>query len=251
MAEFPALPLWTDAYMGDTSHLTTIEHGAYLLLLIVAWRSRDTRLPDDDRLLARYAKMTPAQWRRTRPIIEPFFDVEGGYWVQGRLTDEANAVRQLYESRAAAGRASALKRKGRHSTKRQRSVNAPIAPIPTPIEKEPTSVGSKKPRKVAAPLKPNWNPKPCEASTKCGQIIAAWPDDRYQSEVEAFRAHHGSRATCMIDWQQAWQTWVLNSAKFDKGRMNGNANGTGHNRTTAAAERAFGPADQWSDSKPF
>ena len=78
MAEFVALPIWTDAYLGDTTHLTTIEHGAYLLLLFTAWRSKKCKLPDDDVLLARYAKLTKAQWGRIRPILEPFFDVENG-----------------------------------------------------------------------------------------------------------------------------------------------------------------------------
>lgn len=116
MAEFPALQLWTDAYLGDTTHLTTIEHGAYFLLLVTAWRTRECRLPDDDRLLARYARCSPAQWRRLRPILAPFFKIENGFWTQGRLTDEAVAVRQRQEKAATAGRASALKRKGRHST---------------------------------------------------------------------------------------------------------------------------------------
>jgi uncharacterized protein YdaU (DUF1376 family) len=123
MAEFPALPLWTDAYLGDTTHLTTIEHGAYLLLLMTAWRTRDCRLPDDDKLLARYARCNAGQWKRLRPILEPFFVVENGQWWQRRLTDEASAVRQRKESAAANGRASALKRKGRHSTEREQSVN--------------------------------------------------------------------------------------------------------------------------------
>ena len=123
MAEFPALPLWTDAYLGDTTHLTTIEHGAYLLLLMTAWRTRDCRLPDDDRLLARYARLDARQWKRIRPIIEQFFRIESGFWTQGRLDDEAQAVRARKEAAAANGRASALKRKGRHSAKREQSEN--------------------------------------------------------------------------------------------------------------------------------
>jgi uncharacterized protein YdaU (DUF1376 family) len=115
--------LWTDAYLGDTTHLTTIEHGAYFLLLMTAWRSKDTRLPDDDRLLARYARCNAGQWKRLRPILEPFFSIENGFWTQGRLTDEAVAVRQKREAAAANGRASALKRKGRHSAKREQSDN--------------------------------------------------------------------------------------------------------------------------------
>src|ERR1043166_442220 len=94
MAQFPALPLWTDAYLGDTKHLTTLEHGAYLLLLISMWRTPDKRLPDDPKLLARYSGLTTGQWRRVSPIIMPFFIASGGYITQGRLTDEANHVRQ-------------------------------------------------------------------------------------------------------------------------------------------------------------
>jgi uncharacterized protein YdaU (DUF1376 family) len=123
MAEFPALPLWTDAYLGDTTHLTTIEHGAYLLLLMTAWRTRDCTLPDDDKLLARFARCTLGQWTRLRPVLEPFFVVENGRWRQSRLTDEASAVRQRKDKAAQAGRASALKRLGRHSTKREPGLN--------------------------------------------------------------------------------------------------------------------------------
>ena len=117
MAEFPALPLWTDAYLGDTTHLTTIEHGAYMLLLMTAWRTRDCQLPDDDRLLARYARLNMQQWRRMRPILEPFFTIRDGFWRQGRLTDERGAVerhrRQQSEKGKAGAQAKALKRQGR------------------------------------------------------------------------------------------------------------------------------------------
>jgi uncharacterized protein YdaU (DUF1376 family) len=84
MAEFPALPLFTDAYLGDTTHLSTFEHGAYLLLLIVSWRSPGCCVADDDALLARYTRMTRDKWRKVRPILEPFFGIEGGFW-QARL----------------------------------------------------------------------------------------------------------------------------------------------------------------------
>jgi uncharacterized protein YdaU (DUF1376 family) len=95
MAEYPAMPFWTDAYLGDTGHLSTIEHGAYLLILIAMWRSKDARLPADDRSLAKFARLTPGQWARIKPVIMPFLIVEGDFVTQGRLTDEANAVRQL------------------------------------------------------------------------------------------------------------------------------------------------------------
>lgn len=116
MAEYPALPLWTDAYLGDTHHLTTIEHGAYLLLLIAAWRTKECGLPDDDRKLAKFAHLTARQWSRMRPALEGFYRIEDGMWWNDRLLDERDAVRRLTMQRSDAGKASALKRKHRGAT---------------------------------------------------------------------------------------------------------------------------------------
>lgn len=142
------MPLFTDAYLADTRHLTTIQHGAYLLLLMVAWRTRDGTLPNDDAVLARYAGLTRAQWGRMKPTLMAFFELENGQLVQKRLRDEYAFVRQKRESAAANGRASALKRKGRHSTKRERSVNETATPTPTPTSVDKSTAGKPAPDPV-------------------------------------------------------------------------------------------------------
>lgn len=191
MAEFPALPLWTDAYLGDTTHLTTIEHGAYLLLLMTAWRSNDCSLPDDDRLLARYARCTIGQWKRLRPILEPFFVSENGHWRQGRLTDEAVAVRQKKEAAAANGRASALKRKGRHSTERIASENEATNEASTefqlnhnhnqlPLDK---SNGAADPEKVMFDSGRRLLGEAGISTDKAGSILGKWKRDYGASNV--------------------------------------------------------------------
>lgn len=94
MADFPALPLWTDAYLADTRHLTTCEHGAYLLLLFEAWRRPHCGLPDDDELLARLAGLTGPEWAAIRTVIMAFWERDGRRktWHQKRLKKERTYV---------------------------------------------------------------------------------------------------------------------------------------------------------------
>lgn len=40
----------------------------------------DGSFPDDDKILARYAHVSPAKWRKIRPNIEQFFVSRGGRW---------------------------------------------------------------------------------------------------------------------------------------------------------------------------
>lgn len=85
MSQAPSMPMYWDAYLADTTHLTTEEHGAYLLLLGAMWR-RNGSVPDDDRDNARILGLTPAKWRR---IKARFIDTISGFRVEdGTITQE-------------------------------------------------------------------------------------------------------------------------------------------------------------------
>lgn len=110
MAEFPALPFYPDAYLGDTRHLTLAEHGAYLLLLMVAWRTPDCSLPNDDAFLGR-AIGDPKNWPRVKPAVLAFWETTpGGRLRQKKLFSIWLELKDKRSQAIAAGKASALKR---------------------------------------------------------------------------------------------------------------------------------------------
>ena len=144
MAEFPALPLFTDAYLADTGHLSGVESGAYLHLLIIAWRMPDCALPDDDLRLARWARFSPHVWKQIKPIVMSFWDLRDGMWTQKRLLDERAEVTKLSEVRRSAalhrwGDKPLKNKKGRHAKAMQMEsmCNAPT-PTPTPNKERNT-----------------------------------------------------------------------------------------------------------------
>ena len=102
MAEFPALPLWTDAFLSDTMHLDATETGAYLLLLMTAWRRPDNDLPVDDVQLRRFARCTPAQWLRIKPRVMAFWTLHGNSYRQKKLDLVRNRIRNLQEKKRSA-----------------------------------------------------------------------------------------------------------------------------------------------------
>jgi len=122
MAEFPALPLWTDAFLADTTHLTAEDTGAYLLLLMIAWRRPNCDLPDDDDQLARFARMSLKQWRRRRGHVMAFWTLTAGCWRQKKLDEVRGAV---VAKRAGAKRAARVRWSGQTdlTTSRREAVN--------------------------------------------------------------------------------------------------------------------------------
>lgn len=136
MAEFPALPFFTDAYLADTRHLTSEEHGAYLLLLFCAWRTRGCALKDCDKTLARIAGLTPTKWRRLRPTISDFFEISGGFWRQKKLSavyaDVTERVARNKANGAKGGKARAVESTAQRTTKQTSPQPPKQNPQPTP-----------------------------------------------------------------------------------------------------------------------
>ncbi len=105
MAEYPALPLWTDAYLADTLDLATEEHGVYLLMLMLAWRRPNCALPNDlaglKRMLGGCCRdMHGNRFNRIVPkLISQFFEVgKDGELHQKRLGKERDYLRKQSET---------------------------------------------------------------------------------------------------------------------------------------------------------
>lgn len=82
MALFDDLMMDTGSYLGDTQHLTSAQHGAYLLLIFTMWRAPDCSLPYDDDYLAKVSKLGK-RWSRNKAVLMEFFtivtdDIESG-----------------------------------------------------------------------------------------------------------------------------------------------------------------------------
>lgn len=93
----PAIPLFGDAYLADTRHLSLEEHGAYLQLLMIAWRTPDCALPDDDARLARMLGVTAKKWAKLKPTIMAFWSLSEAGWQQKRLLKERRFVAKKSE----------------------------------------------------------------------------------------------------------------------------------------------------------
>lgn len=99
MSTRPWMPFYIGDYRADTPHLSTAQHGAYLLLIFHYWQLGG--LPDDDEQLARIVGMTPAEWRKNRPVNRAFF-TDG--WRHARIEREIAAASEKYERRVKAAK---------------------------------------------------------------------------------------------------------------------------------------------------
>ena len=99
----PWMPLYVGDYLGDTGHLTTAQHGAYLLLMMHYWRKGE--LPDDDRQLSKITKLPLRTWCEYRPTLQDFFH---GGWKHKRIDAELARMMRVSEKRAIAGQKGGL-----------------------------------------------------------------------------------------------------------------------------------------------
>jgi uncharacterized protein YdaU (DUF1376 family) len=117
----PWMPLYLDDYLGDTGHFRAAEHGAYLLLIMHYWKRGC--LPVDDRQLSAIARMSPAEWKRAKTVIEPMF-LPG--WKHKRIDAELERAAEVSEKYAKRARGAAEKRWSNHALSNATSMDKPM-----------------------------------------------------------------------------------------------------------------------------
>jgi uncharacterized protein YdaU (DUF1376 family) len=139
MADYPAMPLFTDAYLADTTHLTDAEHGLYLRLLMIMWRSPGCRIPNEPQWIARRLNKTMEEYDLlVRPIVDEFLISSGNWLTQKRLSKEYDFVRGYSKKQSDRAKSRWNKEKSACQTdeRHQSGIPSGNAPTPTPTPTE-------------------------------------------------------------------------------------------------------------------
>jgi uncharacterized protein YdaU (DUF1376 family) len=88
------MPMYWGNYFGDTAHLSTLQHGAYLMLIAHYWTHGS--LPDDEQQLANITRLSLHDWRVNSPTLQAFF-YDG--WKHKRINAELKRHMEIYAKR--------------------------------------------------------------------------------------------------------------------------------------------------------
>jgi uncharacterized protein YdaU (DUF1376 family) len=94
------LPLYIGDYLAETTRLSTLQHGAYFLLMLDYWRNGP--LPADENVLRKITRMTLKQWRANSQSVLSFFNLDNGKLLHTRLEKELELAEKNVQKTAAA-----------------------------------------------------------------------------------------------------------------------------------------------------
>lgn len=89
MAALPYMQLYIADYLADTMHLSTEEHGAYLLLMFNYWQ---TGKPIPKNRLAKIARVPNDRWLSIEQTLSEFFEDDGESWIHLRIERDMESV---------------------------------------------------------------------------------------------------------------------------------------------------------------
>ena len=246
MSEMPFMQLYVGDYLADTLHMTTEQNGAYLLILMAMW-THDAKVPNDDKKLARIARVSPRRWHLIKNDIIALLDVEGNSLTQKRLKRE--------HQKAVSKRAKRMRSGSLGGTAKSLKTNKPplanasrlLKHLPEP---EPyNNTLSLCAREEGVFLSPDWSPGSDDLAS--AQKWSVTPDE-IDTQAEKFRDYWtgivGERARSR-NWHGRWNRWIETYAtgKRKNGKL---ASQNSAERREDAFERAAREVDAiWNEQE--
>jgi uncharacterized protein YdaU (DUF1376 family) len=204
MSQAPSMPMYWDAYLADTTHLTTEEHGAYMLLLAAMWR-RNGSIPEDDSDIARILGMTKGKWAKTKARLAGFLIFENGEISQKKLQKLWKNTQEKIEKNRANGAKGGrpVSSKNNDLAKANGSVSDnPIKTIPEP-EPEPEV---REDTNVSLSAEPTLPAVAKDAGPSFSDFWAVWPLGKIckQAAEKAWRKLSVADRALATDRAQVW-----------------------------------------------
>ncbi len=110
----PAFQFYPSHFVGDgdVAAMETVQVGAYILLICKAWYQEPVAsIPNDDRILAKWAGLPLDEWLAAKPGVMTAWDMgSDGRWHQKRLRHEFEKQQAFRAERSIAGRKGAVNR---------------------------------------------------------------------------------------------------------------------------------------------
>lgn len=251
------MPLHFGAYLTDTMHLSTEQHGAYFLMLMACWK-RGGDLPDDDAQLAAITRLSASQWRKARQILAPFWKIGGGKWTQKRLTKELETARGYVKAQSEngkkGGRPPKTKEEAEENPNESQEKAKPEAdrkpdetPLPKPLQTPFTGTDSPTPKPTPDSSSRKRSPKTAlPADFAISQRVTAWAEgkhfDHLDEHLEAFVSKVRQHGYTYVDWDEAFMSAIRDDwARLRNGRGAHNGNGAAF---AEAERRIFGPQEK-------
>ena len=149
------MPFYPGDYLRDTGHLTTEQHGAYLLALFHYWATARP-LPDDDGQLSMITRLGPEGWQRDGHIVRTFFEARDGVLYHKRVEAELARARTKRQSLSERGRRGAAARwsdataNGRSNATANAQAMLGDAPSPSPSLSKDKEASPQPPKNIGA-----------------------------------------------------------------------------------------------------
>jgi len=182
MSARPWMPFYVADYRAKTAHLSALQHGVYLLLIMHYWSTGG--LPDDDEQLARIACLSATEWRKNKPTIERFFSPG---WKHGRIDEELAKTAEISGKRRAAAEQMHINRDanaGANAGANAVQMQTQPQPQPQSLKKELNGVSG------GVGLKGGYKPPPHGARGK-GRIWISAASQDWAAYAEDYKQAHG------------------------------------------------------------
>lgn len=205
------MPLYIGDYLADTMHLTTEQHGAYILLIMAYWKNGGP-LPGTQSALASICRLSGDAWSNAQAMLVNFFRIDPatGEWVHDRIDKELADATGNKERRVSKAKAAAEARWNKDASSNATSMPQAMhgeCPSPSPI-KEP-------------PISPNggetvvFDGEQFQVPSEIvGRWVKAYPRIDVDAEIKAAGAWaEANPKKRKKDWKRFLNTWLGNASK--------------------------------------